>query len=186
MPDHPPRIPDRRDAVISSDGHGPAVTVILPSGLVLTPASEDDMPYVAGSIGADILDSVDPSERETAPLWLDPIIATAMEGIASRRMRDEVMVLRRDGERAGFIWIGESVDQFTCEPTGYILGIRVEEGLRRTGAGTEMLEWAESVFRGRGLASATLNVGAANGSAERFYAVRGYLPRSIVMRKPLL
>lgn len=162
------------------------MTVILPSGLELKPASEEDMPYVAGSIGADILDSVDPPERELADLWMDRIVATAMESIASRRMKDEVMVLRRDGERAGFIWIGESVDQFTCEPTGYILGIRVDEGLRRTGAGTEMLEWAESVFRGKGLASATLNVGAANDDGERFYAGRGYLPRSIVMRKPLL
>ena len=49
-----------------------------------------------------------------------------------------------------------------------------------------MLEWAESVFRGRGLTSTTLNVGAANEDGERFYAGRGYLPRSIVMRKPLL
>ncbi len=159
------------------------MAVRLPCGMELRPASAEDMAYAIGCIGADVIESVDSDEKEIAPLWIESVTKVAAESISKRAMGDEVLILSDGGENAGMLWLGVSADQFTSEPTGYVLGIRVEPGYRDRGVGGEMLAWAESRFREMGLTSVTLNVGSANADAVRFYERCGYVPRSIVMRK---
>ena len=106
--------------------------------------------------------------------------------IGGAGMKNEPFVLRRnDGKRCGILWMGESKDQYTCDDTGYILGIYVEEESRGSGLGKELMRSAERWCSEKGFLSVTLNVGAWNKSARDLYESAGFSERSAVMRKDI-
>jgi GNAT superfamily N-acetyltransferase len=149
-------------------------------------AVEDDMDYMISCVRRSVEQSVDEIERNMSDLWIESILNIARSSMLERRMDDETFVLKmRDGSYAGSLWLGTSADQFTCEITGYILGIFVEPEFRRKGIGSALLRYAEDWCRERGFLSLTLNVGWQNESARSFYESHGYNVRSEVRRKNL-
>jgi len=82
--------------------------------------------------------------------------------------------------------MGVSRDQFTCDETGYVLQVYVEERLRRRGLGKALMGSAEEWCRKKGLFSLTLNVGSVNETAKQLYRSAGLSPRTVVMQKRLL
>jgi Acetyltransferases len=99
--------------------------------------------------------------------------------------RNEVFVLKRSDDcRAGMLWMCSSKDQYTCDDTGYIMGIFVEPELRGNGLGKALLKAAEEWCSEKGLVSMTLNVSPLN-DALGLYEKCGFRERSIVMRKDL-
>ena len=156
-------------------------------GYALIPASETDAEYVVGCIRKTVLESVSEEEAAMSELWIGGILDTVKANLGGAGMRNEPFILRRDdGKRCGALWMGESKDQYTCDDTGYILGIYVEEELRGAGLGTELMRSAERWCSERGLLSVTLNVGAWNKGARELYESAGFSERSAVMRKEIL
>lgn len=155
-------------------------------GYTLNEACRNDMSYVIGCVKGCILSSVPESEAELSDLWISDILRICENGIYERFMSDEVFILRDEyGINLGMLWMGVSKDEFTCDDTGYLLGIYVEKGLRGRGFGKALMDSAEEWCRKKGFLSLTLNVGAANTKALALYDSLGYTPRTTVLRKNL-
>ena len=154
-------------------------------GYELVRAVGEDMDYVLECVREDILNSVPPDEKDLRDLWIDDVLQIASDSIEKGTMRDEVFRLVSGGENAGMLWMGVSRDQFTCDETGYLLGIFVRKDLRRKGLGKELMRAAERWCRTNGLTDLTLNVGASNECAKGLYRRMGYSERSTVMRRML-
>lgn len=159
---------------------------VLADGIVIRKAGEDDLGFIADGIRESVLASVPPVESGLSDLWMDATVVMALESLSNRRMDDEVFIACDGDERVGSLWLGRSRDQYTCEETGYILGIHVVEGHRRRGIGRMLVRHAETWCRERGLISLALDVGAFNTSADSLYRGMGYEPRSTVLKKNLL
>ena len=159
---------------------------MLPKGMRIVKADEKDMEYVVSCIRRSIELSVTETERELSDLWMNGILDIGLESIRTKRMDDEVFVLKKaNGSNSGSLWLGKSVDQFTCDTTGYILGIFIEPDMRRKGLGSLLLHFAENWCHENGFLHLTLNVGWRNECARQFYESHGYRIRSEVRRKDL-
>jgi GNAT superfamily N-acetyltransferase len=153
-------------------------------GYTLRNAADDDRPFIMDCMRKSILMSVPNSEAEHSGLWMDDILSVTSIAMDGGLMRSELFVLEGHGKkRAGMLWMGISRDQFTCEDTGYLLGIFVNEGLRGMGLGKALMGCAEDWCIGKGLLSMTLNVGSTNTSATSIYGHLGFGERSTVMRR---
>jgi GNAT superfamily N-acetyltransferase len=154
-------------------------------GYELTPVGDPERSYFLSCMRKTVLESVSPEEAGMSELWIDIILGT-VEANLDVGIRNEAFVLRcGDGRRCGVLWMGESKDQYTCDDTGYILSIYIEEGMRGIGLGKALMLAAEQWCRDRGFLSVTLNVGALNRGARAFYDDAGFYERSSVMRKDL-
>ena len=154
-------------------------------GYELVRAVGEDMDYVLECVREDILNSVPPDEKDLRDLWIDDVLQIASDSIEKGTMRDEVFRLVSGGENAGMLWMGVSRDQFTCDETGYLLGIFVRKDLRGKGLGKELMRAAERWCGINCLMSLTLNVGYVNEAAVMLYDSMGYRGQSIVMRRML-
>ncbi|MGN1045063.1 MAG: GNAT family N-acetyltransferase [Candidatus Methanomethylophilaceae archaeon] len=155
-------------------------------GIEIRRAGDGDIGYVIGCVRRSVEASVEDDERELSDLWIRDILSISETSIREGRMDDEVYVaVHPDGGYAGMVWLGSSRDEFTCDATGYLLGIFVEPELRRKGLGSRLLSFAEGVCREKGYLHMSLNVGYANASARSFYDSHGYGIRSEVRRKGL-
>jgi ribosomal protein S18 acetylase RimI-like enzyme len=155
-------------------------------GYALRTADENDMPYVMGCMKESILLSVPEDEAGLSDLWMDDILSVTSIAIGGNMMRSEMFVLcDEDNNRTGILWMGVSRDQFTCEGTGYLLGLFVNEELRRRGIGRALVGCAEEWCAANDLFSLTLNVGSSNSHAKSFYEHLGFGDRSAVMRRRL-
>jgi len=153
-------------------------------GYMLRDAEDEDMAFVTDCVKKSILLSVSDDERKLSDLWMEDILSMTSIVMDGGMMRSEIMVLTDNGgERTGILWMGVSRDQFTCEETGYLLGLFVIEGSRGKGLGRSMISCAEDWCRKNGLLSMTLNAGSPNGSAKNLYNRLGFEERSTVMRK---
>jgi len=153
-------------------------------GYALKNAEDDDTAFVTDCVKKSILLSVDDDERELSDLWMDDILSMTSIAMDGGMMRSEIMVLiDNNKERIGILWMGISRDQFTCEETGYLLGLFVIEERRGKGLGRSLIGCAEDWCRKNGLLSMTLNAGSANRSAKGLYNRLGFAERSTVMRK---
>ena len=122
-------------------------------------------------------------EKDLRDLWIDDILQIVSDNISEGKMENEVFVLRSDDDHTGMLWMGVSKDQYTCDDTGYLLGLFVEERLRGKGFGKELVRSAESWCKEKHLISMTLNVGSVNSGALALYESMGYKCQSIVMRR---
>lgn len=88
------------------------------------------------------------------------------------------------GEVLGFIGVSAS-EHFSGEPEGYIGELVVDERAEGRGIGQALVTKAETWARSRGFRTLTLDTGAANHRARRFYANRDYLEEGVRMTKVL-
>ena len=117
---------------------------------------------------------------------MDDILSVTSIAMEGGMMRSDMMILIDDDKkRAGILWMGVSKDQFTCEDTGYILGLFVIEELRSKGFGKALIECAEDWCLSNDLPTMTLNAGSPNKKAMELYSRLGFEERSTVMRKRL-
>ena len=154
-------------------------------GYRLIKATDEDRDYVLECMMDTILHSVPRGEKDLRDLWIDDILQIVSDNIDAGNMENEAFILKSDDGNAGMLWMGVSRDQFTCEETGYLLGLFVSEKLRRKGLGKELVKSAERWCGSKGLVSMTLNVGSVNEGAIRLYEGLGYSERSTVMRRLL-
>lgn len=152
-------------------------------GYRLERACDDDKDYVLACMRETIVCSVPKEEKDLRDLWIDDILQIVSDNMSEGKMENEAFVLRSDDGYAGMLWMGVSKDQYTCDDTGYLLGLFVEEGLRGKGFGRELVRSAETWCRERHLLSMSLNVGSVNSDALRLYEGMGYKSQSIVMRR---
>lgn len=153
-------------------------------GFRLESAAECDREYVLGSVEQSVLNSVNGTEKDLSELWIGSIRAVAERNLDNN---SEAFVLRdSSGRNAGVLWMGASYDQFTCEPTGYILNVFVDGEFRGKGLGKALIASAEAWCRSKGLICLTLNVGSSNINALALYDKAGFEPQSQVMRKFLV
>lgn len=153
-------------------------------GYTLRSAGSDDRAFVMRCMEESILLSVPDEEAAHSGLWMNDILDVTGIAIDGDMMRSEMFILDNGkNERAGLLWVGISRDQFTCEDTGYLLGLFVNERLRGKGLGKALIGCAEDWCGSNGLMSLTLNVGSANAAVKNIYAHLGFGERSVVMRK---
>lgn len=162
------------------------MTDTIGNGFFLREMEDSDKNYVQKCITESILASVSESEAAMADYWIGPIVSISMDNIDRKVMSDEVYILTDDnGEKSGMLWLGVSNDQFTCDVTGYLLGIYVEPELRCTGIGSSLLEYAEKWCGEKGYLSLTLNVSRLNTVAQSLYEKQGFRVQTSVMKKNL-
>ena len=154
-------------------------------GYELVKISDDDMDYVMECVRDDILSSVPSDEKDLRDLWIDDILEVVRGNIVQGRMDSEVFKLVSDDGYCGMLWMGISKDEFTCDETGYLMGIHVKRELRGRGLGKALMRSAEEWCRCNSLLSMALNVGSVNQAAISLYRSMGYSDRSIVMRRIL-
>jgi GNAT superfamily N-acetyltransferase len=154
-------------------------------GYVLRGADDDDdREFFIDCMRKSILLSVTDAEAKHSGLWMDDILNVTSIAMDGNMMRSELFILENsDKKRAGILWVGMSKDQFTCEDTGYLLGLFVSEELRGKGIGRSLIGCAEDWCVQQDLLSLTLNVGNVNAGAKHFYDVLGFEDRSTVMRR---
>ena len=154
-------------------------------GYELVRIDDGDMDYVMECVREDILNSVPSDEKDLRDLWIDDILGIVRGNIAEGRMDSEVFKLVSDDGYCGMLWMGISKDEFTCDETGYLMGIHVKRELRGRGLGKALMRSAEEWCRCNSLLSMALNVGSVNQAAISLYRRMGYSDRSIVMRRIL-
>ena len=154
-------------------------------GYELVRITDDDMDYVMECVREDILNSVPADEKDLRDLWIDDILGIVRNNISEGRMDSEVFKLVSEDGYAGMLWMGMSKDEFTCDETGYLMGIHVRRDLRGKGLGKALMRSAEGWCRSNSLLSMALNVGSVNTAAIGLYRSMGYSDRSIVMRRIL-
>lgn len=147
--------------------------------------SRGDRDFVIDCMKEAVLGSVSGDEKELSELWIGDIMKIVSNNLESGGMDNEVFELLRDNDRVGLLWMGRSKDQFTCDDTGYLLGIHVREDMRRKGLGKGLVRAGERWCSAKGLLSMTLNVGVVNRGAVRLYDSLGYQRQTMVMRKVL-
>ena len=152
-------------------------------GYRLVRATERDRDYVLECLRENIVCSVPKEEKDLRDLWIDDIMQIVSGNLDSGIMENEAFVLVSSDGNAGMLWMGISKDQYTCDDTGYLLGIFVNRDLRKRGLGKELMRSAELWCREKGLLSMTLNVGSVNIPAARLYESMGYKCQSTVMRR---
>ena len=152
-------------------------------GYRLVRARDEDMDYVLACMRETIVCSVPKEEKDLRDLWIDDILQIVSDNMSEGKMENEAFVLKHDDDYAGMLWMGVSKDQYTCDDIGYLLGLFVEESLRRKGLGRDLVRSAEEWCRSKGLLSMSLNVGSVNSNALALYESMGYKSQSIVMRR---
>ncbi|NLL94407.1 MAG: GNAT family N-acetyltransferase [Thermoplasmatales archaeon] len=154
-------------------------------GYTLRPAAPEDRQYFVECMAEGLLASVDDLEFEHAGTWM-PASASFMEGyLEGGFMGNELFILEGGGERAGMLWLEKTSEQFTCEDTGYVLGIHVGRGHRGKGLARAMISYAEEWAKERGCMHLNINCGTANAPAMSLYESAGYGKRSVTFRKDL-
>ncbi|MDT0322139.1 GNAT family N-acetyltransferase [Streptomyces millisiae] len=110
--------------------------------------------------------------------WLADSLARAAEGRAG------VFVAVRGGTVVGVVSVSEQ-RHFTGAVDGYVGELAVAAHASRQGVGRLLMAAAERWARDRGLRHLTLQTGAANATALRFYEALGYRPEEIRLTRAL-
>ena len=152
-------------------------------GYRLVRACDEDMEYVLTCMREAIICSVPKEGKDLRDLWIDDILQIVSDSISEGKMENEAFVLKSENGYAGMLWMGVSKDQYTCDDIGYLLGLFVDEKLRRKGFGKELVRSAEVWCKEKHLMSMSLNVGSVNSCAIALYESMGYKSQSIVMRR---
>lgn len=155
-------------------------------GYTLVRACDDDREYILNCLKETILSSVTDEEKNLSGLWIEDIVKIGSFNLDNGVMENEAFKLKKGDRDAGMLWMGKSKDQFTCDDTGYLLGLFVEKPMRGRGLGRSLLDAAEIWCKSKGLVTMTINAGADNKVALELYDSAGYVPQSIVMRRTLL
>jgi ribosomal protein S18 acetylase RimI-like enzyme len=88
------------------------------------------------------------------------------------------------GDVLGFVSVGET-NHFTGQVDGYVGELVTAEALEGRGVGRALMAAAENWARQRGLSNLTLETGAANIRARKFYEHLGYLEEEVRLTRRL-
>lgn len=157
----------------------------IADGFTLREMTPEDRNYVQKCITESVLSSVSEEQAALADYWIGPIVSISMDNIDRKVMSDEIYILTDGKKNCGMLWLGVSNDQFTCDVTGYILGIYIEPEFRRRGLASALIGYAEKWCDEKGYLSLTLNVSRENSSAEALYMKSGFGVQTSVMKKQL-
>lgn len=123
--------------------------------------------------------------------WRDPgKVATAARGWIGSSVAwagkegHAVLVARCDGQVAGLVSLAER-EHFTGELDAYVGELAVASAMEGRGAGRALMAAAEEWAESRGLSRITLETGARNPRARRFYENAGYEEEDIRLSKPV-
>ena len=89
----------------------------------------------------------------------------------------EVAVIEECGQLVAFCKVDVSGAR------GYLDELIVARSHRGQGLGSQLMDWADGVFRERGVRRVELRVVVGNEGARRFYERRGFLPSVLEMRR---
>jgi len=130
-----------------------------------------------------------PRLTEGVAAWRDPdAVLAAARGWVSGSLDaisrpDRTAYVAADGDSVvGVVTVSERT-HFTGQVDAYVGELVVKAGMERRGIATELMAAAESWAAGRGLAFVTLETGAANQPARRFYAAAGYQEEEVRLTK---
>ena len=98
---------------------------------------------------------------------------------------DDVPGATGSGELCGFLWVVLCHNNWTSEHYGYINNLYVLPSRRGQGLSDELLHYAESWFRERGVSKLRLTVTTSNLAACRLYGRMGYQTQRLEMEKDL-
>jgi ribosomal protein S18 acetylase RimI-like enzyme len=133
-----------------------------------------------------------PRLTEGVAPWRDPAeVRRAVEGWVhdslARAGDDDhaVLVATDDDEVVGFATVGEQA-HWAGGTDAYIGELAVAAEAEGRGVGRRLVREAERWAAGRGLARITLETGAANEQARRFYAALGYAEEQVQLTRPSL
>ena len=91
--------------------------------------------------------------------------------------KSEVAVIEGRGEPVAFCKVDVVGD------AGYLDELAVMPGHRGRGLGSQLMNWADDVFRERGVRCVELRVVVGNRDAQRFYERCGFLPSVLEMKR---
>lgn len=154
-------------------------------GYSLRPAIPEDRQYFLDCMAESLMASVDFLEYKYSDTWMPAAMSLVSIHLDSGHMENELHILEQNNTRVGMLWLGRTIEQFTCEDTGYILGIYVDYAHRGKGLAKAMISAAETWARERGCIHLSMNCGTTNYPAASLYASTGYSERSVVFRKDL-
>jgi len=86
---------------------------------------------------------------------------------------------RRDGHRAGMVYLQQPVDYFRQRPHAHVAILTVSGESEGQGAGRALLEAAEAWARSRRVEMITLHVFVGNERARAVYKRQGYAPETL-------
>ena len=144
-------------------------------------ATRADLPAVVAMLADDMLGQA----REVVSEPLDPRYLAGFAAIEANG-QDMLAVAEQDGRVVGCL-------QLTFLPgishlgawRGQVEGVRVASGVRGSGIGRQMLEWAIGQCRARGCASVQLTTNEARTDAQRFYKSLGFAASHVGMKLSL-
>jgi len=100
---------------------------------------------------------------------------------------DTVVLAMLDGAPVGYIWFqvqDRPQDAFRLSQRRvYIHHIAVKDKVRRSGVGTQLLEYAEAEAQRLGISDIVLDVWASNSSSRAFFNSRGYCLSNLILKK---
>ena len=119
----------------------------------------------------------DPAKVATAVReWIESSLASAGE------QGHAVLVALLDGQVAGMVSLAER-EHFTGEVDAYVGELVVDRAMEGRGAGRALMAAAEQWAAARGLPRITLETGARNHRARRFYEDAGYQEEEVRLTK---
>jgi len=132
-----------------------------------------------------------PRLTEWVAAWREPgaVLRAAQDWITTSLGRagqpgHMVYVAASGGDIVGVVTVAERA-HFTGQVDAYVGELAVASGLERRGIATQLMDAAEAWAARRGLAFLTLETGAANQPARRFYAQRGYREEDVRLTKAI-
>ena len=116
--------------------------------------------------------------------WIDPVaMLDAARGWVRESLRDNTVFVAEDGGAVvGFVTVKDR-PHFTGMPEAYVGELVVAEESEGRGVGRALMAAVEDWARERRLVRVSLDTGAANTAARRFYAALGYEESDVRLTK---
>ena len=150
--------------------------------------SDGDWPWITGQYVETAWTSltIERQQKTSRQIVRDCIIEQITKLREKHGTANQVFIARdKNGERVGFIWVGQSRSGFTGVVQAYILSVHVIEACRGQGLGRLLMLRAEDWARENGFTSIGLSVAAHNASAITLYEKLGYETETLRMVKDL-
>jgi len=148
--------------------------------------SDSDWPWITGQYVETAWDSltVERQQKASRQIVCDCIVEQITRFREKHGSANQVFLARdKNGERVGFIWVGQSRSSFTGVVQAYILSVYVTEAYRGQGLGRLLMSRAEDWARENGFTSIGLSVAAHNIGAIKLYEKLGFKTETLRLSK---
>ena len=151
-------------------------------------ATEDDWPWIVqGEVEIACVRLSPERRKELSRQRIGERVAQRVARIRKENGFPNVAFVARtsEGERAGFVWVARTHNDFTGQLEASLMSQYVEKPYRGKGLGHQLLETAEAWAQQQGLPRISLCVGANNTMGQRLYESLGYQVETLRMSKKL-